>query len=73
MTYVNHEAHKLTQGWQCEARVKSRAYNNLAERSAYRAGYSDGFHAYPKTNEDREWLSNAYSAGYWEGFADGQD
>ena len=53
--------------WQCDTRLAMRDYRDIVERDAFRAGYSDGFHDYPRQPGD--W-PNAYSAGYWEGHAD---
>lgn len=58
--------------WNCQKALDKRAYNNTAERGAFRNGYSDGYHKYPKySGNEHGWYVNAYSAGYWEGTHDG--
>ena len=55
--------------WQSTERLDKRNYASQIDRDAFRAGYSDGYHGYLINRGD--WPVNSYSAGYWEGFADG--
>lgn len=55
-----------------EERVCARHYHDVAERMAFRAGYDIGFkqgEAYMGAAD----FPNAYSAGYWDGRADGAE
>lgn len=59
----------MTTKWKCEERLKARkgARYDLTERTAFRAGYSDGYYGHPQRPSD--W-PNAYGAGYNEGLND---
>lgn len=57
--------------WKHDEMRAKRHYTCGDERKAYSAGYSDGFHGYPKgSGVDPGWYLNAYSAGYWDGHGD---
>ncbi|QIG67626.1 hypothetical protein EVB51_009 [Rhizobium phage RHph_Y17] len=56
--------------WRPEERLQLRNYSEQAEGCAFRAGYSDGWHGRPQDETENKRWPNAYSAGYWEGFAD---
>ncbi|AGC35688.1 hypothetical protein ACP46_gp03 [Rhizobium phage RHEph06] len=56
--------------WRPEERLQLRNYSEQAEGYAFRAGYSDGWHGRPQDETENKRWPNAYSAGYWEGFAD---
>ena len=57
--------------WDSDGKLAVRKYGNIHERSAFRAGYSDGYHGYSKNSgSEKGWYENAYSAGYWEGNGD---
>jgi hypothetical protein len=60
--------------WELDKRLAARAYEHVDERSAYRAGYADGFHGREMwcSNEKREFI-NAYSAGFHEGVGDSDE
>lgn len=59
--------------WRCNERRDARNYSCIHERSAFNAGYSDAWFGYSKnTSCEPHWYPNAYSAGYWEGYADKQ-
>lgn len=47
--------------WTCN----TPAYPDLDSRSAYNAGYSDGWYGYERDHGD--WPVQPYSKGYWEG------
>lgn len=51
--------------------LAKRNYDNPAERNAYRVGYNDGYSRRPRMAENE--YPNAYSAGYWDGFADSEE
>lgn len=53
--------------WRPEERLQLRHYADQVEYSAFRAGYADGWHG--RSQGESDW-PNAYSAGYWDGFAD---
>lgn len=55
-----------------EERVCGRHYLDVAERMAFRAGYDSGFRQSEAYEGARDY-PNAYSAGYWEGRADGAE
>lgn len=56
--------------YRLEERRDARNYNSPDEKQAFAWGYSDGFAGYAR-DEHAAYL-NAYSAGYWEGVADGK-
>jgi hypothetical protein len=57
--------------WKSNERLAARNYDDANERQAFRTGYSDGYHGYPRI--DGNWYPNAYSAGYWEGVGDAKE
>lgn len=60
--------------WRSDERLNARGYNNPEERSAFRAGYSDGYHGYDMwSGHELDKWPNAYSAGYHEGAGDRAD
>lgn len=57
--------------WKLDERCKARNYSDPHERESFEWGYSDGWHGKPKKyNREIRFYPNAYSAGYWEGYAD---
>lgn len=56
--------------WRCRERLDKRNYPDIHESAAFIHGYGDGFHDEPQKQPNELRNPNAYSAGYWEGFAD---
>lgn len=57
--------------WLLQPKLDAHAYKGQGERSAYRAGYSDGFFGLRLfTSNEPEFYHAAYTLGFWEGAAD---
>lgn len=57
--------------WNLKAHLDDAVDQSVETRSAYRAGYSDGYYRYtPFTSNERDYYPQSYMSGYTQGQAD---
>lgn len=57
--------------WNLNNRLKGRDYHHIDQRSAFRAGYSDGYHGADMwSGNNRDWHPDEYRSGFDAGISD---
>lgn len=59
--------------WRLADRLMARKYSDKSEQLAYRWAYYHGYFGHAKLDLFDHGRPNAYGAGYWDGWADGDN